>query len=239
MQVAFERRIAPVVAREITATVRRAADGFNADGRASPAVSAPDHEARLSRLIVPAMIATGRAFGMRVLEDAPKGMRLIEVKAPRVVFLAAMRRFIETHAAERVTRIAGTTRTMIREAIDEGAEDGLGVDQIARRIVERAGGVIARARAAVIARTEVHTAANVGSTEAAASLGIAGLLKEWIAAEDARTRPAHADADGQQVSEDESFVVGGESLAFPGDPAGSAENVINCRCVVGHVVPGL
>jgi len=29
--------------------------------------------------------------------------------------------------------------------------------------------------------------------------------------------------------------VGGERLMYPGDPSGSAENVINCRCAVGHI----
>ena len=28
------------------------------------------------------------------------------------------------------------------------------------------------------------------------------------------------------------FLVGGEQLLYPGDPAGSSENVINCRCSV-------
>ena len=31
---------------------------------------------------------------------------------------------------------------------------------------------------------------------------------------------------------DGEFIVGGEALSYPGDPKGSADNVINCRCVV-------
>jgi len=30
---------------------------------------------------------------------------------------------------------------------------------------------------------------------------------------------------------DEPFIVGGERLMFPRDPAGSARNTINCRCL--------
>jgi hypothetical protein len=35
---------------------------------------------------------------------------------------------------------------------------------------------------------------------------------------------------------DEPFTVGGASLMYPGDPAGPAEEVINCRCCVGFIV---
>ncbi len=49
---------------------------------------------------------------------------------------------------------------------------------------------------------------------------------------DSKTREDHAEADGQEVGMDEPFDVGGEQLMYPGDPAGSAGNVINCRCTV-------
>jgi hypothetical protein len=32
------------------------------------------------------------------------------------------------------------------------------------------------------------------------------------------------------------FDIGGEALMYPGDPAGSAGQVINCRCAMGWVV---
>jgi hypothetical protein len=54
--------------------------------------------------------------------------------------------------------------------------------------------------------------------------------RTWNAMDDDRTRDAHADADGQEVGVDEAFDVGGEELMYPGDPAGSDENTLNCRC---------
>lgn len=54
----------------------------------------------------------------------------------------------------------------------------------------------------------------------------------WMAVMDDVTREAHADADGQTVDAGESFDVGGESLMYPGDPSGSDENIINCRCAL-------
>jgi hypothetical protein len=61
------------------------------------------------------------------------------------------------------------------------------------------------------------------------------LNKQWVAATDERTRIDHTSADGQIVGPDEMFEIGGESMAFPGDPNASPENVINCRCVLNFV----
>ncbi len=85
-----------------------------------------------------------------------------------------------------------------------------------------------------IARTEVVSAYNAGSL---ASYGDAGVeRKEWLTSIDEKTREGHADADGQVVNINEGFFVDGEELEHPGDPAGSAGNIINCRCTLLPVV---
>jgi len=40
----------------------------------------------------------------------------------------------------------------------------------------------------------------------------------------------HAAANGEEVAPDKPFVMTGEELMYPGDPNGSAGNVINCHC---------
>ncbi len=58
------------------------------------------------------------------------------------------------------------------------------------------------------------------------------MLKAWSPTLDDRTRPEHAAMDGSEpIGMDELFDVGGEMLDRPGDPAGSPENTISCRCV--------
>lgn len=57
-----------------------------------------------------------------------------------------------------------------------------------------------------------------------------GFKRVWVAILDDRTRDWHAEADGQEVGIDEPFIVNGEELDYPGDPNGSDENIINCRC---------
>ena len=82
------------------------------------------------------------------------------------------------------------------------------------------------------ARTAVTGAQNAGRMDsyvAATKMGIE-MEREWVSALDARTRPEHAEADGQVVGVDKPFIVGGEKLMFPGDRSGSGWNIYNCRC---------
>jgi hypothetical protein len=60
--------------------------------------------------------------------------------------------------------------------------------------------------------------------------------KEWVAILDSRTREEHVAADGQVVNVNQSYSVGGESLQYPRDPAGSPGNIMRCRCVSDFAV---
>ena len=79
-----------------------------------------------------------------------------------------------------------------------------------------------------IARTESTGAYNAGAEDAYRHEG-AG-VHTWIATADDRTRDEHLDAHGQCRPLNEPFNVGGVQLQYPGDPAGPAELIINCRC---------
>ena len=93
-----------------------------------------------------------------------------------------------------------------------------------------------RYRAEVVSRTESVNALRSGQEEAIRQAIEVGELEEefatktWQDTGDGRTRPEHAAADGQTVLIDQPFIVGGERLMYPGDPAGSAANTVQCRC---------
>lgn len=88
-------------------------------------------------------------------------------------------------------------------------------------------------RARVIANTETNRHYN-------SSLLAHGLLvqkqdggqyvKTWETHTDGRERTAHRLADHQSRSLQQPYRVDNQDLLFPGDPTGSPENVINCRC---------
>jgi hypothetical protein len=61
-------------------------------------------------------------------------------------------------------------------------------------------------------------------------------MKEWVAAADERTRPDHDNVSALPIPMDSLFQVGSDMLAYPGDPNGSPEQVINCRCAQSFVV---
>lgn len=60
------------------------------------------------------------------------------------------------------------------------------------------------------------------------------VLKTWVAILDMKTRPSHAEADFQQVSINDDFIVGGFKAKFPRDPNLPAEESIACRCIVDY-----
>lgn len=83
-----------------------------------------------------------------------------------------------------------------------------------------------------IARTEAIRSSNAGTQELFTEWGVQ--KHEWLSTQDDRTRDAHlrVNIDPRVVPIDEPFIVMGEKLMYPGDPAGSPANTINCRCTV-------
>lgn len=96
-----------------------------------------------------------------------------------------------------------------------------------------------KSRAQTIARTEILGAARTGQFYGDVQSNMV-IGKTWRSAHDSKTRDAHAAADGQTVRFDETFVVGGEELMFPGDTShgATAKNVIQCRCFYTRILKG-
>jgi hypothetical protein len=148
--------------------------------------------------------------------------------------------WIHTEGLKRSKLIADTTEADVLKAISDGVADELGTAAIASAISDVS--ELSGWRSEMIARTEVHAAANYGSIESVRSaeerLGVE-MLKSWLPTMDGRTRPAHADMAGADpIPTDDKFDVEGEEMDRPGDPAGSPDNVINCRCVLGYEEAG-
>ena len=97
-------------------------------------------------------------------------------------------------------------------------------------------------RAERIVRTElgrITSMANFARQKDVARM-VPGLMKEWRSALlPGRTRGSpgttgvfdHWSAHGQRVPVEQPFVVSGEELMYPLDPAGSPGNTINCMCI--------
>lgn len=88
-------------------------------------------------------------------------------------------------------------------------------------------------------RTAVTSAENGGRLsrlQAIEAAGVTGLGKQWLATGDDRTRESHMAVNGEIVKPQERFSNG---LLCPGDPAGAASEVYNCRCSMRTVLDGV
>lgn len=99
--------------------------------------------------------------------------------------------------------------------------------EIARNVSAYAN--ISKNNAMRIVRTEGHRITETAAYHAQQKAKDRGadIVKTWDASLDAKTRPSHAKVDGEIKELEEKFSNG---LMYPGDPHGSAAEVINCRC---------
>lgn len=139
----------------------------------------------------------------------------------------------QSNAAKKVTSVSDTTRKRISDIIAAGVGDDKHPDEIARTIRDTMD--MSHRRALTIARTESHAAQMTGqhmSMEETSKELDMPMLKVWVCTQDQNTRDTHVKADGQKVKMDDKFKVGEAELAYPGDPSGPPEEVINCRCAI-------
>lgn len=181
-------------------------------------------------------LASVTMFGNRIYNQGKAHGLTLEAKESfaQIMTRLALRYISQEAIRRRITEVTETTRRQIVRAVSKGYADGLGQRGVADYILDLVPS-LAQYRANMIARTETHGAANYGSDEAAKQTGLP-LSREWISAQDERTRETHREANGATATMDGTFKVGDAELAFPGDPAGPAEEVINCRCTVAYIV---
>lgn len=148
--------------------------------------------------------------------------------------------YMNNYGSVRIQRVAGTTLQQVINIVTSGQREGFSAAEIAEALSEQIP-QIAATRAKIIAETEVHAAAQYGAYRTALASGRT-MVKEWHTRGDGKVRNfpesafSHVLMNGNSVALENAFQVpmaggGFESLRFPGDPEGSAGNVINCRCL--------
>ena len=136
--------------------------------------------------------------------------------------------------AEQITYVDTTTIEQVKRIIDNAIVNEYTIDEVAADLNDQID-IFDIGRSKVIARTEVLTDVSVGHDlkrdEVAETFpNIKSKMKKmWVTARDNRVRDSHDYLDGITVGKDELFPNG---LKYPRDPAGTAEEVVNCRCAV-------
>lgn len=216
-----------LIAKEISRTMR----GVSISDPTSINEAETDHQVRLEKLFARMWNESGDQMVEQVFGEQKKA--ILESFQPTVGTNSIMRDYLRIFGVMKIQQVASTTIKQIRNIISQGIDQGLSERETSRLLREKTVALSA-SRAQTIARTETHAAANYAVNEAFKSTG-AEAKREWVAAEDERTREDHSFANGQVVELNQPFNVGGEELMYPGDPSGSPENVVNCRCAVVFV----
>lgn len=117
----------------------------------------------------------------------------------------------------------------ITQEVSRGIATGLSYNDIARNISNAAKAPLSRAK--TIARTEGHRIQVTSTADAqkVAKAKGADVVKQWDSTLDGKTRDSHRQVDGEIRELDEKFSNG---LKQPGDSAGGAGEVVNCRCAL-------
>lgn len=154
----------------------------------------------------------------------------------------ALLTYMRLYGVSRAAKIINSTAAGLSREVLRGQRRGLSKAEIARNILNKLPQTVAN-RARIIAATEVHSAAQFGMHHEATRSG-RSLTKTWITVEDDRVRDfsggaqySHRLMHNKRAGLERSFSVpsrdgSSELLRFPGDPNGSAGNIINCRCTV-------
>lgn len=117
----------------------------------------------------------------------------------------------------------------ITAQVSRGISTGMSFQQVAQQLAAYTN--IGYNNAVRIARTEGHRIQVQSGMDACykAKEKGADVVKQWDSTLDGATRPSHQKVDGEIKELDEKFSNG---LMFPGDPAGGAAEVCNCRCAL-------
>ena len=151
---------------------------------------------------------------------------------------ATYRPYAYERSAKIVGKILDTEAQLINNILEryiaQGEAEGLGIQEISRRMRSNLMDdmiTMQRYEAERIARTEVIGASNKGSFDGAVSTGV-DVRKFWMTSGLPGVRPSHATFESLGPVDMKFEYVPG--LKHPGDPSGPADEIINCRCVVGY-----
>jgi HK97 family phage portal protein len=132
------------------------------------------------------------------------------------------------------TKVGETTLEVIDKLIRTANESNWTVEEFAQNIGAKLED-FETWRARLWSRTESAKVDNFGNIEGYKEAGFVE-RKAWMCSFVPDSREAHMAADDDIVGLDEDFNIGGESLAYPGDPKGDPGNVCNCLCSTYPVI---
>jgi hypothetical protein len=180
----------------------------------------------------------GVYFGRATIRDVKKGQKQLKERFDDTWISQAMESFAITTESQTIASIANTANNealkLMEKIINAGIEEGLSIENITKNINKqfpKAWRNSSKFLADRISQTEVLKASNRATQVSAESLGIP-VEKVWLTggvSKDIRHTALFAE---QRRPKGMPFDIGGEPMDRPG--AGSAANVINCKCALTY-----
>ena len=117
----------------------------------------------------------------------------------------------------------------IRDFVEKASNDFI---DVTRRHIDDGGRWLSDDRALEDAANYANM--TIGYEELQEAIESGKTKKMWVSQKDGRVRHTHRVADGQTVPIKGYFKVGNSLLAYPTDPEGEPEEVVNCRCHLSY-----
>lgn len=159
------------------------------------------------------------------------------------VFQNTILDWIKVNCGERIVSVTRTMADKIAGLVEYAIGENMSVQDMQRYMREKLGDPkFTRYQALRISRSETTAASNHAALVSGETSGIV-LEKVWLSTSDSRTRHKpedqfdHRQMNNVAIAQDALFEMRSKKgvvdrLEFPGDPKGSAANVISCRCAV-------
>lgn len=193
-----------------------------------------EHEDRTVALAMrPFYIATMTDSAAEIFKEFPEPKPELEFEKavdPMDALDAEIFKYANRYSIAMAKYVNKTTAKKIKKLIREGLKERLHYREIVKKVkIEVFRDLKQGVRARRLAHTEAHGMVENGRQQGARANKVVK-TKTWSAAADARD--THAEANRQTVLKNDSFVVGGYRLMYPGDTSLGAglEEIINCRC---------
>jgi hypothetical protein len=230
----FERQLQPKLSRILTGVARDVSASIASNG-AFAALAVNTQEAAIEAELLTHYRKVGKVFSRKLSVMLPSAIGITGAES------AALQSTLEADFVNRAKaaaqQITKTTRKNIVLSVNSQLRNATpGISGVDNQAISRSVGTQlsrnGRIRSSGIALTETQATAELSKSLEADALSsvFAPPTKVWVSQGDSRVRDTHIQADGQEVSVNDSFIVGGASLMYPGDPSGPAREVVNCRC---------
>jgi len=233
LKMRFERQLAPKLSRIMTTVAKDVAQNITQSG-AFGALIVNTQEAAIEAELLAHYRKVGTVFSRKLSVRLPSAIGI--TGAESAILQADLEALYVNRAKAAAQQIVKTTQKNIVQSVNMQLKQATGLTGIdPTKLGKDVGSQLARngrKRAIGISTTETQTISELSKTAEAAVLSnaVTPPTKTWVTQGDSRVRDDHIQADGQVVGLNDSFIVGGESLMYPGDPSGSPAQTANCRC---------